>query len=78
MIKALIDYTSGPHPTPPTSARRAASKATRCNILPMGFVLDGKAGEVLIESQGKAHTIRFTIDPMRQTPVVSHEWRGQR
>ena len=41
------------------------------SILPMGFVLDGKAGEVLIESQGKAHTIRFTVDPVRQTPVVS-------
>ena len=38
----------------------------------MPFVLaQGQQGEVLIESQGIAHTVRFAIDPVRQTPVVS-------
>jgi hypothetical protein len=41
------------------------------SILPMGFVLDGKAGEVVIEANGKAHHIEFTIDPVRRKPVVA-------
>jgi hypothetical protein len=38
----------------------------------MPFVLaQGQQGEVVIESHGIAHTVRFAIDSVRQTPVVS-------
>src|SRR5689334_15379637 len=37
----------------------------------MGFVLDGSAGETVIEAQGIAHRIRFTVDPIRQEPRIS-------
>jgi DNA topoisomerase VI subunit B len=40
------------------------------SILPMGYVLDGKAGSVAIEANGRAHHIDFTIDPIRRTPMV--------
>ena len=40
-------------------------------LFAMPYVLNGKEGEVLIESRGVAHAIRFTTDPVRQTPVVS-------
>jgi DNA topoisomerase VI subunit B len=71
LIKALTDYSIK------TSSNAAYVSPTRGqqgnalqSILPMGFVLDGKQGEILIESHGKAHTIRFTVDPLRSTPVV--------
>jgi DNA topoisomerase VI subunit B len=72
LIKALTDYSIK------TSSNAAYVSPTRGqqgnalqSILPMGFVLDGKQGEILIESQGRAHAIRFTVDPVRKTPVVS-------
>ena len=40
-------------------------------LFAMPYVLNGKEGEVLIESRGVAHAISFTTDPVRQTPVVS-------
>jgi hypothetical protein len=40
-------------------------------LFAMPYVLNGKEGEVLIESGGVEHAIRFTTDPVRQTPVVS-------
>jgi DNA topoisomerase VI subunit B len=74
VVKALTDYSIK------TSSNAAYVSPTRGqqgnalqSILPMGFVLDGKQGEVLIESQGKAHAIRFTVDPIRSTPVVSRD-----
>jgi hypothetical protein len=39
----------------------------------MRFVLDGKQGEVVIESDSVAHRVRFAVDPVRQTPVVSRD-----
>ena len=45
-------------------------------ILPMGFVLDGKAGSVVIEANGRAHNIEFTIDPVRRTPSVAIRSEG--
>ena len=41
------------------------------SILPMGFALDGNAGETVIESHGRAHVIRFSVDAVRRTPVVN-------
>ena len=46
------------------------------SILPMGFVLDGKAGSVVIEANGRAHNIEFTIDPVRRTPSVAIRSEG--
>jgi hypothetical protein len=40
----------------------------------MGHALAPSADSaVVIESQGVAHTIRFTIDPVRQTPVINRD-----
>ena len=41
------------------------------SILPMGYVLDRAAGAVVIETNGRAHAIEFTIDPIRRTPNVT-------
>ena len=40
------------------------------SILPMGYVLDGRSGSVVIEASGRAHHIDFTVDPIRRTPMV--------
>ena len=72
-VESLIDYSVK------TSSRAAYVSPTRGaqgnalqTILAMPFVLaQGQQGEVLIESQGIAHTVRFAVDPVRQTPVVS-------
>jgi DNA topoisomerase VI subunit B len=70
-VESLIDYSVK------TSSRAAYVNPTRGaqgnalqTILAMPFALDGHAGEVLIESQGASHQIRFTVDPVRQTPIV--------
>jgi len=42
-------------------------------IVAMPFVLDGALGETVIEAMGVAHRIRFTVDPIRQEPRISHE-----
>jgi DNA topoisomerase VI subunit B len=72
-IKSLVDYSFR------TSSNAAYVSPTRGQqgnalqiLFAMPFVLDGKEGEVLIESQGVTHTIRFSIDAVRQTPVVNH------
>ena len=72
-VKAIVDYSfQACRPTPPMSAPTRGQQGNALQILfAMPYVLNGKEGEVLIESQGVAHTIRFTIDPVRQTPVVS-------
>jgi hypothetical protein len=53
------------------SPTRGQQGAALQSVLAMPFVLDGKAGEVLIESRSLAHRISFTVDPVRQTPNVS-------
>jgi Histidine kinase-, DNA gyrase B-, and HSP90-like ATPase len=72
-IKSLVDYSFR------TSSNAAYVSPTRGQqgnalqiLFAMPFVLDGREGEVLVESQGVAHTIRFSIDAVRQTPVVNH------
>jgi DNA topoisomerase VI subunit B len=41
-------------------------------ILAMPFVLDGAAGHVEIRAHGLCHHIAFTVDALRQTPVIHH------
>jgi DNA topoisomerase VI subunit B len=41
-------------------------------ILAMPFVLDGAAGHVEIRAHGLCHRIAFTVDVLRQTPVIDH------
>jgi DNA topoisomerase VI subunit B len=41
-------------------------------ILAMPFVLDGAAGHVEIRAHGLCHRIAFTVDALRQTPVIDH------
>jgi DNA topoisomerase VI subunit B len=71
-VASLIDYTSR------TSSRAALVSPARGaqgnalqTILAMPFALDGRRGKVLIESQGVVHDISFTIDPVRQIPIVN-------
>jgi DNA topoisomerase VI subunit B len=41
-------------------------------ILAMPFVLDGEAGRVEIRARGLHHRIEFTVDALRQEPVIRH------
>ena len=71
-VKTLVDYSfrmsSKAAYVSPTRGRQGAALQS---VLAMPFVLDGKAGEVLIESRSVAHRISFTVDPVRQRPNVS-------
>jgi DNA topoisomerase VI subunit B len=75
LVKSLVDYSVR------TSSNAAYVSPTRGqqgnalqSILPMGFALGGQGEDaaVLIESQGVRHHIRFSVDAVRQTPVISH------
>ena len=52
------------------SPTRGAQGNALKTILAMGFALDGDLGETTIESQGVAHRIAFSIDPIRQEPRI--------
>jgi DNA topoisomerase VI subunit B len=75
VVKALVDYATK------TSSRAAVVAPSRGqqgnalqSIIAMGHALAPSADSaVVIESQGVAHTIRFTIDPVRQTPVINRD-----
>ena len=69
VVKALTDFSSK------QSSRAAVVAPTRGqqgnalhSIIAMGYLLanGGDAGETVIESHGKAHTLRFAIDPVRR------------
>jgi DNA topoisomerase VI subunit B len=71
-VSGILDYTAR------TSSREAYVSPTRGSqgnalktILAMGFALDGARGETVIESQGTAHRITFSIDPIRQVPRIT-------
>jgi len=70
-VKALTDFTAK---TSSNAAYCSPSRGQQGNALQsclaMPFALSGAEGSVLIEAQGKAHDIRFTLDPVRQIPVV--------
>jgi len=72
-VKALLDFSTR------VSSREAYVSPTRGaqgnalkTILAMPFVLDGTAGRVEIAAQGVNHAITFTVDLVRQTPVIEH------
>jgi DNA topoisomerase VI subunit B len=60
-----------------TSSREAYCSPTRGaqgnalkTLLAMPFALNGERGETTIESQGVAHRVTFSIDPIRQEPRI--------
>ena len=55
------------------SPTRGAQGNALKTILAMPFALDGERGETLIESQGVAHRIIFTIDPIHREQRIEHE-----
>ena len=42
-------------------------------IVAMPFVLDGKQGFIEVDAAGTRHRIEFTVDPIRQEPVIRHD-----
>ncbi len=42
-------------------------------IVAMPFVLDGAQGVIEVDAAGTRHRIEFTVDPIRQEPVIRHE-----
>ncbi len=42
-------------------------------IVAMPFVLDGDRGVLEVDAAGGKHRIEFTVDPIRQQPVIRHE-----
>ena len=68
-VAGILDYNTR------TSSREAYVSPTRGvqgnaikTLLAMPFALDGERGDTTIESQGVAHRITFSIDPIRQEP----------
>jgi DNA topoisomerase VI subunit B len=71
-VKTLVDYSFRMSSNAAYASPTRGQQGNALQILfAMPYVLNGKEGEVLIESRGVEHTIRFTTDPVRQTPVVS-------
>lgn len=77
-IESVLDYSIR------VSSREAYVSPTRGaqgnalkTILPMGYVPDGHhgddaVGETVIEVHGVAHHIRFSVDHIRQEPLIEH------
>ena len=42
-------------------------------LVAMPFVLDGNQGVVEVAASGARHRIEFTVDPIRQVPVIKHD-----
>ena len=42
-------------------------------IVAMPFVLDGNQGVLDVSASGARHRIEFTVDPIRQEPVIKHD-----
>jgi DNA topoisomerase VI subunit B len=70
-VAVILDYNTR------TSSREAYVSPTRGaqgnalkTLLAMPFAPDGERGETTIESQGVAHPITFSIDPIRQEPRI--------
>jgi DNA topoisomerase VI subunit B len=54
------------------SPTRGAQGNALKTIVAMPFVLQGEHGRVEIEARGLHHTINFSVDRIRQQPVVDH------
>ena len=71
-VKTLVDYSFRMSSNAAYVSPTRGQQGNALQILfAMPYALNGKEGEVLIESRGVKHAIRFTTDPVRQTPVVS-------
>jgi hypothetical protein len=73
-IASILDYSTR------TSSREAYVSPTRGaqgnalkTLLAMPYALDGNRGETLIESQGVAHRIVFSVNQLRQEPQLEHD-----
>ncbi len=42
-------------------------------LVAMPFVLDGHQGVLEVDAAGARHRIEFTVDPIRQEPVIKHD-----
>ena len=63
------------------SPTRGAQGNALKTILPMGYVLtdhlgEDAAGKTIIEANGLAHHITFSVDHIRQEPKITHETNG--
>jgi DNA topoisomerase VI subunit B len=72
-VTAILDFSSRvssreAYVAPDRGAQGNALKT----ILAMPFVLDGAAGHVEIRAHGLCHRIAFTVDALRQAPVIHH------
>jgi hypothetical protein len=70
-IDGVIDYnirvSSNEAYISPTRGRQGNALKT---ILPMAYVLDGKQSETLIEARGVKHRILFSVNQIKQQPIV--------
>jgi DNA topoisomerase VI subunit B len=55
------------------SPTRGAQGNALKTIVAMPFVLDGERGQVEIEARGCRHLIEFTVDQIRQEPMIEHK-----
>src|SRR5206468_5161087 len=65
------------------SPTRGAQGNALKTIVPMGFVLNEASGEdafgeTIIDSQGTAHRIRFSVDHIGQEPKIEHMTKRSR
>jgi hypothetical protein len=73
-VDAILDYnirvsSNEAYVSPTRGAQGNALKT----ILAMRYALHGELSEVLIESQGACHDIRFSVDRIRQEPAITRE-----
>jgi DNA topoisomerase VI subunit B len=73
VVESVLDYSTR------TSSREAYVSPTRGaqgnalkTLLAMPFALNGAKGETIIEAQGIAHRIVFSVDHIRQEPKITH------
>jgi hypothetical protein len=73
-VGAILDYTIR------ASSREAYCSPTRGaqgnalkTVVAMPFCLDGSMGRVRIDANGVSHLIGFSVDHLRQEPVITHE-----
>ncbi len=76
-ISAVLDYSVR------ASSREAYCSPTRGaqgnalkTICAMPFCLDGTVGRVRIDAHGLSHWIGFSVDQLRQEPIIAHEIAG--
>ncbi len=55
------------------SPSRGAQGNALKTVLAMAFALSGQRGETIIEAQGLSHRIAFSVDQLRQEPVIAPE-----